>query len=154
MTEELNYESYNEKFIICHGNKKKYNRLLTRLEGEYHEKLDGWLLEKDKEKLLKSLIKIFKNNKFYEELNKNSKSRKEQKKYYREVSDDDNSSPDIKEKPTLFLNKKELLGSESEDSFSDSSEDSNFPMVNSPRNYEKEIEENKKMVKQRERFFK
>lgn len=96
----LTYTHYNDKSFAVRGDKTQYQNIIKQLGGRWNSKMRGgvgWLVPIDKEPQLKSLIEEISvtNNKqiqALEEFKNHSKSRKEQEKYHRAVSENGSDS--------------------------------------------------------------
>jgi len=77
----LEYKTYDKKSYIVFGDKEKYNESMENI-GRWSSSNSGWIVSKDKENDLKKLINFINT---YDNIKVNS--RKNQKKYHREISE-------------------------------------------------------------------
>jgi hypothetical protein len=90
----LTYEKYNNKRLSVRGDKNLYQEFIKSLGGRWNSRMrggEGWLVSLDKEDELKRKIKNVTQEHKLNNLETNYKSRKSQKKYFRENSDKENS---------------------------------------------------------------
>ena len=97
----LSYEEYNDRAFVVYGDREKFTKTLRELGGRWNSRLKngaGWTLPREKEEDLKKIIESLENDKDkqIDLIKQNVKSRKEQNKYCRAVS---NSSSDEKQSP-------------------------------------------------------
>jgi hypothetical protein len=115
----LKYEIFTDKSLIVHGDRVKYSEAIKRMGGRWNPRCKfgaGWLLPREKEGELKAFIESNKNQPVVTQVQTNpqptkgsrsessaplkgidliksrTKSRKEQKKYHRAVSDTESDS--------------------------------------------------------------
>ena len=117
MSDKLTYEPYNKKSFAVRGDREKYGNVIRKLGGRWNIRLKngpGWTVPTEKENELKKLINDFTSNttenlgdtddpkdKEIERIKNNAKSRKDQYKYHRAVSEDsenDDSPLELSEK--------------------------------------------------------
>lgn len=90
MTEELTYKVYNKTRLVVRGDKSKYGGIISNLGGRWYGKLKdgpGWTISRDKEPELKKLTKVVQEDKNLNNMKTSAKSRKNQKKYHRAISE-------------------------------------------------------------------
>lgn len=103
MTEELTYKVYNKTRLVVRGDKSKYGGIISNLGGRWYGKLKdgpGWTISRDKEPELKKLTKVVQEDQNLNNMKTSAKSRKNQKKYHRAISEkesDEESDEDKKE---------------------------------------------------------
>ena len=148
-------EPFNDAYVIVYGNKEKLDPLLSVLKGKWQAKLKAWLVPKEYERKIEKMCSALANNTKLTSMSKVVKKRKEQKRYRRAVSEEDESpsTPERRQitKPiqeilpqpneALSVDVQTLLMSESSDSEEEGSSDSDFPESKSPRNYEREYKQ-------------
>lgn len=175
----LSLEPFNEHYVIVYGNKEKYNPVIELFQGKWYQKFNGWLVPKNQERKVEKLCITLTNSEKLIEIGKNVKNRKDQTKYRRATSDDEDSSSPSPEHQTprktprkvsrkkqnlkrsgnrkqpvsLSIDANTLLMSESSDSEEEGSSDSDFPNSQSPRNYQEEFKRFLKNKKKREKIL-
>jgi len=90
MNDTLVYTFLNTDKIVVRGNKDKYDAILKTIGGKWNASLKagpGWVIEREKEQKLKKLIGSLKSESSLTQLKGNIKSRKEQKKFHRAISE-------------------------------------------------------------------
>jgi len=86
------YEPYNEKFIILYGDKQYFESIVKTLGGKWRAKINAFLIPKNNEDRVKSLLLSLTNDEKLKNMSTKFKSRHDQRKYHREKSDDEYSS--------------------------------------------------------------
>jgi hypothetical protein len=99
MTEELTYKVYNKTRLVVRGDRSKYGRIISNLGGRWYGKLKGgpgWTISRDKESEIKKLMGVVQEDESLDNMKTSAKSRKNQKKYHRAVSEkeSDEESPE------------------------------------------------------------
>jgi hypothetical protein len=102
-TSSLTYDVYNEKSFAVRGDKELYQKRIKQIKGSrYNPRLrggTGWLVPRDKQNELDALIQKINLDNRLKTMQSHAKSRKDQRKYHRAVSDNEYSSdanePDI-----------------------------------------------------------
>lgn len=106
MASQLTYQEYNKKSLAVFGDRAKYGKSINSIGGRWNSKLkgdkEGWLVPREKEADLKRLIESVnilvaepaKNSRTDElaELQQKVKSRKNQKRFHRAISNTDSST--------------------------------------------------------------
>jgi len=126
-------EPFNSKYFIVYKN--KHQKELLKYNGEWISKLNAWLVPKENELSVKKMLTTLHNkNIFY---NSQDTGNRKNKKFHRDISDDESSSPESCQK--VVVSKKILYASSSDDEDNDS-EDSDFPDFEEPIDHEKEYQ--------------
>ena len=89
----LTYEEYNDRSLAVRGDRKKYSDKLKDIGGRWNPRMkdgEGWLVPKENIDELKNIISSINNSNTTENVHQ-IKSRKNQNKYHREISDIDDS---------------------------------------------------------------
>ena len=90
---KASYEPFNDKFVILYGDKSQYEAIVQgTLQGKWYKRLNAFLIPKNNEERLQNLLLTLENNAKFDEMEKRIKSRKDQKRYHREISGDEYSS--------------------------------------------------------------
>jgi len=92
---DIIYDNYNKRSVAVRGNKDKYQNAMKGIGAKWNPRMKdgpGWILPKENEPELQRLIKSFKKMSKLEELSTHAKSRKEQHKYHREISESENEN--------------------------------------------------------------
>ncbi len=139
----ISIEPYNEHYILVTG--LEFKNRIEALGGEFLKEVNGWLVNKERKKDIEELKNSISHEILFNTAASTFTSHKEQKKYHRATSDNEESSDedDSPRKVKLRISKDDLCSSESSDSNEDS-DDSDFPEAKSPRNHEKKY---KKILK-------
>ena len=99
--QELQYEDYNKRSFAVRGDRKKYTKLLKDVNARWNPRIkdgEGWLVPKENLENLKKIINSVNGSsngprtESPTKSDKSVKSRKNQHKYHREVSDSDSDS--------------------------------------------------------------
>lgn len=134
-SQTVDIEPFNSQYIIVY--KPKHQKELVKYDGEWISKLNAWLIPKKEENKVRNLLTVLHNkNIFY---TSNETGDRKNKKFHRDISDDESSSPDSPIHRRLTVSKKILYASSSEDDDVDS-EDSDFPEFEEPVDHEKEYQ--------------
>lgn len=91
----LTYEVYNQKSFAVRGDRDKFQSVVKPLGGRWNARMkggEGWLVPREKEAELKKVVEELQKEQILDE--SEIKSRKNQKKYHRAVSDTESSSED------------------------------------------------------------
>ena len=97
---DLNYKKYNNKSLAVWGNKAMYHDLIKGIGGRWNSRMKdkpGWILSIDKEPALKKLIDSLQRNSKLDNIASNVKSRKEQSKYHRSLSESEDEDEEEEE---------------------------------------------------------
>lgn len=82
----LTYDIYTHDTLAVHGDKKMYHKLIKSIGGRWSSRLKiggpGWIVPRDKQGELDEIIMSYK----FSSMQKNAKSRVDQKRYHRSVS--------------------------------------------------------------------
>ena len=134
---ELTYELYpfRDNTIVVFGDRDKFGKIMKSLGARWNSRLkgdkkQGWTIPTLREQELIKICETFKREEQMKNMEKNKKSRKEQKKYHRAISSDEEQSPELQKtavetykkfsQPAKFrspsLEPDDLSGSESEHS--------------------------------------
>ncbi len=90
---KASYEPFNDKFVILYGDKSQYEAIVQgTLQGKWYKRLNAFLIPKNNEERLQNLLLTLENSAKFDEMEKRIKSRKDQKRYHREISGDEYSS--------------------------------------------------------------
>nr|QBK85288.1 MAG: hypothetical protein LCIVAC01_00970 [Iridovirus LCIVAC01] len=119
---ELTYKDYNKTRLVVRGDRSKYDRIIRNLGGRWYGKLKegpGWTISRDKEPELKKLLGIVQEDESLNNMKTSAKSRKNQKKYHRAISEHEESD----EEDNNFVDEKEEEDVESSDDESSEEED-------------------------------
>ena len=90
----LTYEKYKNRLLV-RGEKEKYKSCMKKLEGRWYENLkgkSGWSLPDYKEKQLMEIIEDSNAENSLSNIKSQARPRKEQNKYHRAISEDEDSS--------------------------------------------------------------
>ena len=155
-------EPFNDHYVLVYADRKIFGGEIEARGGKWNKKHDGWLLPKDQKTHIITLGNIEKNNNIFEQTMSSFAKKSTQKKFHRAISDDETSSPESpvesrrrrkfnrsrnrkkktnkneKKTPPIYVPVSTLLNDSSSDSEHESSDDSDFPEVSSPRDHEKE----------------
>ncbi len=139
----ISIEPYNEHYILVSGS--EFKDRIESLGGEFLKEVNGWLVDKNKKTEIDELKNCISHEMLFNNAASTFTSHKEQNKYHRATSDNEESSDEENSprKVKLRISKADLCSSESSDSDEDS-DDSDFPEPKSPRNHEKKY---KKILK-------
>ena len=134
-SQTMDIEPFNSQYSIVY--KTQQQKELLKYNGEWVPKLNAWLIPKTEEQnVIKLLTMLHNKNIFY---NSQDTGDRKNKKFHRDISDDESSSPDISTSRRLVISKKILYASSSDDENSDS-EDSDFPEFEEPIDHEQEYQ--------------
>jgi len=150
----ISIEPYNEHYIlVTHPESEKFLKFETHIHSLGGEKLPdscvenkqsmkSWLVDKTKKLQVIELKNSLDHEMLFTSAFSSFTNQKEQKKYRRAMSDDENSSDeDIDNSPKktlkLVITQDDLYSSESSDSEHEDSDDSDFPEAKSPKNHKK-----------------
>ena len=107
MSNELTFKEYNKKSFAVYGDKSKYATLVKSIGGRWNSRMKGgtpgWLVPRENLNKLKKLVSSV--NSLKADFSKTSspkpeiKSRKNQTKYHREVSEDSETEDEIVSEP-------------------------------------------------------
>jgi len=116
-TDKLTYEVYNKNSFVVRGDRATYGTLMKKIGGRWNSRLNptpGWTILKTKEDDLKKLLQSLSNSptKELEKIESGVKSRKEQNKYHRAVSESKDSD-DESDHSKADHSKKEINKAES-----------------------------------------
>ena len=156
-------EPFNDHYVLVYADRKIFGGEIEARGGKWNKTHKGWLLPQDQKKYIVTLGNIEKNNNIFEQTTSSFAKKSTQKKFHRAISDDETSSPEspvesrrrkkfnrsrnrkkkikIKKTPPIYIPATTLLNDSSSDSEHESSDDSDFPEVSSPRDHEKEYKE-------------
>ena len=134
-SQALLIESFNSNYLIVY--KDKQQKELKKYEGEWIPKLNAWLIPKKYELKVKTMLTTLHNKHIF--YNSAETGNRKNKKFHRDISDDESSSPDSPLCKKLSISKKILYASSSDDG-DDDSEDSDFPEFEEPIDHEKEYQ--------------
>tara|TARA_Y100001936_G_scaffold123069_1_gene120278 strand:- start:176 stop:715 length:540 start_codon:yes stop_codon:yes gene_type:complete len=155
-------EPFNDHYVLVYADRKIFGGEIEARGGKWNKTHKGWLLPKDQKTQVVILGNIEKNNNIFEQTMSSFAKKSTQKKFHRAISDDETSSPESpvesrrrrkfnrsrnrkkktnkneKKTPPIYVPVSTLLNDSSSDSEHESSDDSDFPEVSSPRDHEKE----------------
>ena len=157
-------EPFNDHYVLVYADRKIFGGEIEARGGQWNKTHKGWLLPKDQKTHIVTLGNIEKNNNIFEQTIGSFAKKSTQKKFHRANSDDETSSPESpvesrrrkkfnrsrnrkkkaeesKKTPPIYVPVATLLNDSSSDSEHESSDDSDFPEVSSPRDHEKEYKE-------------
>jgi hypothetical protein len=158
-------EPFNDHYVLVYADRKIFGGEIEARDGQWNKTHKGWLLPKDQKPHIVTLGNIEKNNNIFEQTTGSFAKKSTQKKFHRANSDDETSSPESpvesrrrkkfnrsrnrkkkpekesKKTPPIYVPVATLLSDSSSDSEHESSDDSDFPEVSSPRDHEKEYKE-------------
>jgi len=160
-------EPFNDHYVLVYADPKLFGGEIEARGGQWDKAHKGWLLPKDQRSHIVTLGNIEKNNNIFEQTMSSFAKKSTQKKFHRAISDDETSSPESpvesrrrkkfnrsrnrkkkthsipkeKKTPPIYVPVSTLLNDSSSDSDHESSDDSDFPEVSSPRDHEKEYKE-------------
>jgi hypothetical protein len=158
-------EPFNDHYVLVYADRKIFGGEIEARGGQWNKTHKGWLLPKDQKTHIVTLGNIEKNNNIFEQTTGSFAKKSTQKKFHRANSDDETSSPESpvesrrrkkfnrsrnrkkkaekesKKTPPIYVPVATLLNDSSSDSEHESSDDSDFPEVSSPRDHEKEYKE-------------
>ena len=105
MTQELSYQNYDDKSLLVHGNRSKYQKQINLIGGRWNSKQDGWILPLNNKNKLLNII------------NSTELSSGEHKKYKREDTYDYSTeeSENDDDKNDIIVNKLETEGEADKD---------------------------------------
>src|SRR3990167_7654889 len=113
-TKPLVYEPYNKKSFIVHGDRARYAKLMKTVGGRWNSSVKsnpGWTVPREREEELKKLIEALPSvdvpqvqvskpeetsnrDKVIDDIETHVRSRKQQKKYHRAISESNDSEDD------------------------------------------------------------
>ena len=156
-------EPFNDHYVLVYADRKIFGGEIEARGGKWNKTHKGWLLPQDQKTHVVTLGNIEKNNNIFEQTTINFAKKSTQKKFHRAISDDETSSPESpvesrrrrkfnrsrnrknkkqeKKTPPIYVSIETLLKDSSSESEHESSDDSDFPEVSSPRDHEKEYKE-------------
>ena len=156
-------EPFNDHYVLVYADRKIFGGEIEARGGKWNKTHKGWLLPKDQKTHIVTLGNIEKNNNIFEQTMSSFAKKSTQKKFHRAISDDETSSPESpvesrrrrkfnrsrnrknkkqeKKTPPIYVSVETLLKDSSSESEHESSDDSDFPEVSSPRDHEKEYKE-------------
>lgn len=158
-------EPFNDHYVLVYADRKIFGGEIEARGGKWNKTHKGWLLPQDQKTQVVTLGNIEKNNNIFEQTMSSFAKKSTQKKFHRAISDDETSSPESpvesrrrrkfnrsrnrkkktnkneKKTPPIYVPVSTLLNDSSSDSEHESSDDSDFPEVSSPRDHEKEYKE-------------
>ena len=158
-------EPFNDHYVLVYADRKIFGGEIEARGGKWNKTHKGWLLPQDQKTQVVTLGNIEKNNNIFEQTMSSFAKKSTQKKFHRAISDDETSSPESpvesrrrrkfnrsrnrkkktnkneKKTPPIYVQVSTLLNDSSSDSEHESSDDSDFPEVSSPRDHEKEYKE-------------
>lgn len=94
---EIEYKTYNNKLLIIYGDKTLYNDTFENIDAHWKTNVakgfrEGWLVSKSKEASVKKLVESINKEIKLKEAIGHAKSRKNQHKYHRALSESDSGS--------------------------------------------------------------
>ncbi len=153
-------EPFNDHYVLVYADRKIFGGEIEARGGQWDKTHKGWLLPQDQKRYIVTLVNIEKNNNLFEQTTNSFAKKSTQKKFHRAISDDETSSPEspvesrrrkkfnrsrnrkkkikVKKTPPIYIPATTLLNDSSSDSENESSDDSDFPEVSSPRDHERE----------------
>ena len=156
-------EPFNDHYVLVYADRKIFGGEIEARGGKWNKTHKGWLLPQDQKTHVVTLGNIEKNNNIFEQTMSSFAKKSTQKKFHRAISDDETSSPESpvesrrrrkfnrsrnrknkkqeKKTPPIYVSVETLLKDSSSESEHESSDDSDFPEVSSPRDHEKEYKE-------------
>ncbi len=156
-------EPFNDHYVLVYADRKIFGGEIEARGGKWNKTHKGWLLPQDQKTHVVTLGNIEKNNNIFEQTMSSFAKKSTQKKFHRAISDDETSSPESpvesrrrrkfnrsrnrknkkqeKKTPPIYVSIETLLKDSSSESEHESSDDSDFPEVSSPRDHEKEYKE-------------
>jgi len=156
-------EPFNDHYVLVYADRKIFGGEIEARGGKWNKTHKGWLLPQDQKTHIVTLGNIEKNNNIFEQTMSSFAKKSTQKKFHRAISDDETSSPESpvesrrrrkfnrsrnrknkkqeKKTPPIYVSVETLLKDSSSESEHESSDDSDFPEVSSPRDHEKEYKE-------------
>ena len=156
-------EPFNDHYVVVYADRKIFGGEIEARGGKWNKTHKGRLLPQDQKTHVVTLGNIEKNNNIFEQTMSSFAKKSTQKKFHRAISDDETSSPESpvesrrrrkfnrsrnrknkkqeKKTPPIYVSIETLLKDSSSESEHESSDDSDFPEVSSPRDHEKEYKE-------------
>ena len=90
----ITLEPFNEHYILVYGNRKAYSSQICGEDGEWFDKLDGWLVPVKNKSNIELIANIARNTQILLQSGKNCARKSADRKYHRAMSDDERGDSD------------------------------------------------------------